>query len=83
MPDFDDWRRVMTQSKFKRPAGFEGNQKDPEESYRAGYQHGVRVLLHHIETHKTPDMERLTKWLNTELTQWRHDTTAEPVPPSP
>ncbi|MGR3623943.1 hypothetical protein [Pseudophaeobacter sp.] len=73
----------MPQSKFKRPAGFEGTQSDPEESYRAGYQHGVRVLLRHLESEPHPDMEHLKKWLDVDLTSWRHDTQAEPVPPAP
>ncbi|OIQ44924.1 MAG: hypothetical protein BM558_05800 [Roseobacter sp. MedPE-SW] len=73
----------MPQSKFKRPAGFEGTQSDPEESYRAGYQHGVRVMLRHLEAEKNLDLERLTKWVNGDLTSWRHDTQAEPIPPSP
>ncbi|WP_278924287.1 hypothetical protein [Pseudophaeobacter profundi] len=73
----------MPHSKFKRPAGFEGIQSDPEESYRAGYQHGVRVMLRHLEAKPTPDMERLTEWVNSELTAWRHDTQAEPTPPAP
>ena len=58
----------MPQSKFKRPAGFEGIQSDPEESYRAGYQHGVRVMLRHLESKPEPDMDHLRKWVNDELT---------------
>lgn len=73
----------MPDSKFKRPAGFEGTQSDPEESYRAGYQHGVRVLLRHLETEKKLDMERLSNWVNSDLTSWRHDVDAEPIPPAP
>lgn len=73
----------MPHSKYKRPAGFEGIQSDPEESYRAGYQHGVRVLLRHLESEQKLDMERLTKWVNSDLTAWRHDTEAEPTPPAP
>lgn len=73
----------MTQSNYKRPAGFEGTQNDPEESYRAGYQHGVRVLLRYLESNPKPDMERLTQWVNGELTSWRHDIEAEPTPPAP
>lgn len=73
----------MAQSKFKRPPGFEGNQTDPEESYRAGYQHGARVFLRYLESNATPDMARLKTWLDGELTQWRHDTEAEPTPPAP
>jgi len=73
----------MAQSKFKRPAGFEGTQSDPEESYRAGYQHGVRVMMRFLEAEKTPDMERLAAWINSDLTEWRHDTAADPVPPTP
>lgn len=73
----------MAQSKFKRPAGFEGTQSDPEESYRAGYQHGVRVMLRLLQTEKAPDMDRMAEWVNSELTQWRHDTDADPVPPAP
>ena len=73
----------MPQSKFKRPAGFEGIQSDPEESYRAGYQHGVRVMLRHLEGEKNLDLERLTKCVNGDLTSWRNDTQDEPIPPAP
>lgn len=72
----------MVQSRFKRPPGFEGNQTDPEESYRAGYQHGTRVLLRYLESSPNPDMERLRKWVGSDLTGWRHDTEADPSPPS-
>ncbi|EBA16455.1 hypothetical protein RSK20926_22059 [Roseobacter sp. SK209-2-6] len=73
----------MSQSKYKRPPGFEGTQSDPEESYRAGYQHSVRVMMRYLEANKTPDMERLKAWIDTDLTQWRHDIEADPVAPSP
>lgn len=73
----------MPQSKFNRPPGYEGNQTDPEESYRAGYQHGTRVMLRYLEGQEKPDMERLKAWINGELTQWRHDTEAAPTPPAP
>lgn len=72
----------MAQSSFKRPPGFEGTQTDPEESYRAGYQHGTRVMLRFLEANKSPDLERLKAWIDTELTEWRHDTEAEPLPPA-
>ncbi|MGR3758892.1 hypothetical protein ACUXV3_01990 [Roseobacteraceae bacterium NS-SX3] len=72
----------MTQSKFKRPPGFEGVQSDPEESYRAGYQHGTRVMLRFLES-GGGDMQRLKDWINRDLTAWRHDTDADPTPPAP
>lgn len=71
----------MTQSKFKRPRGFEGVQNDPEESYRAGYQHGAREVLHYLQTTQTTSMEQLENWINADLGKWRHDTTSEPIPP--
>ncbi|WP_264213182.1 hypothetical protein [Leisingera thetidis] len=71
----------MPQSRFKRPPGFEGNQTDPEESYRAGYQHSGRVILRFLESSPEPDLERLRKWVDAELTGWRHDTEAQPTPP--
>jgi hypothetical protein len=73
----------MAQSKFKRPPGFEGIQSDPEESYRAGYQHGVRVMLRHLEASEGKDLDRLKEWIDADLTAWRHDTQAEPIPPAP
>mgnify|MGYP000524511923 CR=1 FL=1 len=73
----------MAQSKYKRPPGFEGTQSDPEESYRAGYQHGVRVMMRFLEASKEPDMERLKAWIDKDLTAWRHDMEAEPIPPAP
>ncbi len=73
----------MAQSKYKRPLGFEGVQSDPEESYRAGYQHGTRVMLRFLEDSDTPDMDRLKDWIDKELTAWRHDYEAVPVPPAP
>ena len=71
----------MPQSEFKRPFGFEGVQTDPEESYRAGYQHGTREMLRFLESNNTPGLERVKDWINTDLGNWRHDTQAEPIPP--
>ncbi|MFW8636226.1 hypothetical protein [Cribrihabitans pelagius] len=71
----------MPHSKFKRPPGFEGVQTDPEESYRAGYQHGARALLRFLEAGRPGDLDRAKSWIESELTGWRHDTQAEPVPP--
>lgn len=71
----------MAQSEFKRPLGFEGVQTDPEESYRAGYQHGTREMLRFLEEIKTPNLERVKDWINNDLAAWRHDTQAEPTPP--
>jgi len=72
----------MVQSKFKRPVGFEGVQNDPEESYRAGFQHGAREVLHYLQTVEFADLDRVHTWVNNEILEWRHDTEAEPVPPS-
>ncbi|OUS38485.1 hypothetical protein A9Q94_02300 [Rhodobacterales bacterium 56_14_T64] len=71
----------MAQSEFNRPLGFEGVQTDPEESYRAGYQHGTREMLRFLEESKTPGLERVKAWINNDLAAWRHDTQAEPIPP--
>ncbi|MFW8592702.1 hypothetical protein [Cribrihabitans neustonicus] len=73
----------MPHSKFKRPPGFEGIQTDPEESYRAGYQHGARTLLRFLEASPDPDYDGARAWIETDLGGWRHDTQAEPVPPAP
>lgn len=73
----------MPQSSYRRPPGFEGTQTDPEESYRAGFQHGTRVLLRYLESTNSPDMARLQAWIDGELTRWRHDTKADPIPPAP
>ena len=71
----------MAQSRFKRPFGFEGVQTDPEESYRAGYQHGTREMLKFLEDSDTPGLERVKDWINGDLANWRHDIDAEPIPP--
>lgn len=71
----------MAQSNFKRPLGFEGVQTDPEESYRAGYQHGTREMLRFLEGSNTPGLKQLKDWINKDLAEWRHDTQAEPIPP--
>ena len=71
----------MPHIEFNSPPGFEGVQTDPEESYRAGYQHGTREMLHFLEASKTPGLERVKAWINNDLATWRHDTQAEPFPP--
>ncbi|NRB17420.1 MAG: hypothetical protein HRU33_07565 [Rhodobacteraceae bacterium] len=71
----------MADSEFKRPFGFEGVQTDPEESYRAGYQHGTREMLRFLETRNTQGLDRVKAWINSDLATWRHDTQAEPNPP--
>ncbi|MVO18455.1 hypothetical protein [Parasedimentitalea huanghaiensis] len=71
----------MAQSKFNRPLGFEGVQTDPEESYRAGYQHGTREMLRFLEASNTPGLDRVKSWINNDLAAWRHDVQAEPIPP--
>lgn len=73
----------MPHSKFKRPPGFDGVQTDPEESYRAGYQHGARALLRFLQTGPAPDFDAARSWIDGGLGSWRHDTEAEPVPPAP
>ncbi len=66
-------------SKYKRPAGME-HRNDPEEQYRAGYQHGAQAVREFIKNGKL-DLEKLAKWIEVDLQKWRHDKEADPAPP--
>ncbi|MCF3592465.1 hypothetical protein LZG00_00440 [Rhodobacteraceae bacterium LMO-12] len=70
----------MMKSKFKRPPGFSGQREDPEEQYRAGYQHGAKAILEAIKDGKSPS--DLKVWVEVAVQTWRHDEQAEPNPPN-
>jgi len=40
------------------------------------------VLLRYLESSPNPDLDLLRKWVGSDLTGWRHDTEADPYPPS-
>ena len=66
-------------SEFKRPVGVPS---DPELCYRSGYQHGAYALLKSLEARLAEaDRTRLLKWIEIDLQRWRHDRSAEPIPP--
>jgi hypothetical protein len=54
---------------------------DPEEKYRAGYQHGANAAL--IAFGSGLGLEKLKHWIEVDLQRWRHDRHAEPAPPKP
>ena len=65
---------------FKRPAGFgNGHRDDPEEQYRAGYQHGARAVLDALRSGNVPS--DLEMWVDVKLANWRHNREADPNPP--
>ena len=67
-------------SEFKRPPGLDGARDDPEEQYRAGYQHGAKAALDALNSTKSKD--ELKGWVEVTLQKWRHDKAADPNPPS-
>lgn len=70
-------------SKFKRPVGFgNGHRDDPEEQYRAGYQHGAQRVREMIEAGPV-DRAALVRWIEHDLQRWRHDHESDPTPPAP
>lgn len=71
-------------SKFKRPSGFDnGHRDDPEEQYRAGFQHGAAALLKAMQSENPPTWATIEKWIGTDLQRWRHDQQESPEPPKP
>ena len=66
-------------SRFRRPIGMK-NRDDPEEQYRAGFQHGAQAVRDAIEQGKL-DQEVLVRWIEIDLQKWRHDEKADPTPP--
>lgn len=68
-------------SEFKRPPSKETYREDPEEQFRAGYQHGAYAAL--IAIGSGLEMDKLKHWIEVDLQRWRHDRQAEPVPPKP
>ena len=71
--------QIMT-SKYRRPAGMV-DRNDPEEQYRAGYQHGAYAVLKALLSTTRPSLDSLTKWTEADLQRWRHDELADPTPP--
>ncbi|KZK82403.1 hypothetical protein PsAD46_03531 [Pseudovibrio sp. Ad46] len=71
----------MSESLFKRPPSFEELRPDPEEQYRAGYQHGAHAVQKLLLSQQKPTIEELNNWINIELQKWRHDKSAEPYAP--
>lgn len=70
-------------SEFIRPKGFgNGHRDDPEEQYRAGYQHGAQRVREMVEAGPL-DRKALARWIETDLQTWRHDRNADPKPPNP
>lgn len=71
-------------TEFKRPLGAE-NRNDPEELYRAGYQHGAVAALRAVKAlrGKHASDDAFTGWTDVQLQMWRHDRDAAPQPPKP
>lgn len=69
-------------SEFERPSGFGGGYRDdPEQQYRAGYQHGAKAILDALRAGN--GQSDLEIWVDVELGKWRHDRKAGPNPPKP
>jgi hypothetical protein len=68
-------------SKFQRPLGIMGERNDPEEQYRAGYQHGAYAAVKAMMSTMPPSLDSLLKWTETDIQRWRHDELADPSPP--
>ena len=66
-------------SEFKRPP-FSGVNGDPEERYRAGYQHGAQKVRELLEAGPV-DINELIKWIEIDLQLWRHKPTDDYNPP--
>ena len=61
------------------------DRNDPEDRYRAGYQHGAVEALLAVKALRGghPSDEALTAWTDIQLQIWRHDPDAAPQPPKP
>jgi len=66
-------------TRLRRPTGMD-NRNDPEEQYRAGFQHGAQAVRALFDEGKLNKRD-LEKWVEIDLQRWRHDETAEPFPP--
>lgn len=71
----------MSGSRFKRPPGIDGLKDDPEEQYRAGFQHGADALLELVKREGIDAIDELRLWVERDLGIWRHDETSKPAPP--
>lgn len=67
--------------KYQRPPGVIGERNDPEEQYRAGYQHGVNAVVNALLSNNPPKLTSLKSWAEVDLQKWRHDVLADPSPP--
>ena len=67
-------------TRLNRPIGMD-NRNDPEEQYRAGFQHGAQAVRALFDEGKLNKRD-LEKWVEIDLQRWRYDETAEPFPPA-
>jgi hypothetical protein len=68
-------------SEFKRP---DHVSDDPELCYRSGYQHGAYAILQAVSGKlMSAERDRLLKWVEINLQQWRYDRAASPKTPEP
>jgi hypothetical protein len=67
---------------FKRPVGAPD---DPEQAYRAGYQHGAVAALEAVAKIRGAHVSdaQFLEWTGSLLQIWRHDRKASPTPPAP
>lgn len=68
----------MTQKYVGPP--FSDVHTDPQERYRAGFQHGAQKVREMIEA-GTVDLEKLIKWIEIDLQKWRHSPEDHYNPP--
>ncbi|WP_150524246.1 hypothetical protein [Roseibium sediminis] len=67
--------------KFKSP-DFAAN-RDPEFRYRSGFQHGAQAVFEFARKKgmSAKDLKELEKLICVKINKWRHDPSANPVPP--